>query len=305
MNEKCNLCPRQCNVDRVNKQKGFCRMTDDIYIARAALHMWEEPCISGEKGSGAVFFSGCQLRCVFCQNNAISTGKAGKKVSVNELAEKFLMLQEQKANNINLVTPTHFVPQIIDALSVAKSNGLVIPIVYNTSAYENVNTLKMLKGYVDIYLPDLKYMDSKASSKYSNARDYFEVASQAIEEMVAQTGKPQFFGKDETTFCEEGIMKKGVIVRHLLLPGLKQDSKNVIKYLYETYKNDIYISIMNQYTPLECVKDYPELNRKITQKEYDEVVDYAISLGVENGFIQEGETASESFIPEFDLKSIE
>lgn len=303
-NDKCNLCPRRCNADRIHKQKGFCQMTDDVYIARAALHMWEEPCISGENGSGAVFFSGCQLRCVFCQNNAISTGKAGRKISIAELAQQFLKLQEQKANNINLVTPTHYVPQIIKALSMAKADGLRIPVVYNTSSYENVETLKMLEGYVDVYLPDLKYMDNHIAMKYSNAGDYFDIASKAIAEMLRQTGKPQFYKDAENKYCEAGIMKKGVIVRHLIMPGMTKDSKNIVKYLYETYSNDIYISIMNQYTPLKCVEKYPELNRKITSEEYDDVVDYAIELGVENGFIQEGETAQESFIPEFSLEEI-
>ena len=271
-------------------------MTDKLCVARAALHMWEEPCISGEEGSGAVFFSGCTLRCVFCQNRNIATAKTGKIITTDRLAGIFLELQEKGANNINLVTPTHFAVQIAEAVIKAKKDGLKIPIVYNTGSYENIETLKMLDGLVDIYLPDMKYVNSELSLKYSNAADYFEVASAALKEMFRQVGSP--------VFDERGIMKKGMIVRHLILPGLTDDSKNVIKYLYETFKDDIYISIMNQYTPLKQVEKYPEINRKVTDEEYDEVVDYAIELGVVNGFIQEGGTASESFIPEFDCEGV-
>lgn len=298
----CNMCPRKCMADREHGKTGYCGMTTDLYVARAALHMWEEPCISAEHGSGAVFFTGCQLRCVFCQNAQIARGRAGKKISVNRLAEIFLELQDKKANNINLVTPTHYVPQIIMAIDKARAQGLQLPFVYNTSSYENVETLKMLEGYIDVYLPDLKYHDAKLSEKYSNAPDYFEKATKAIEEMFRQVGPPEFYEKSGTT--EAGVMKKGVIVRHLLLPGHIEDSKEVVKYLYETYHDDIYISIMNQYTPLPQVAEIPELNRKVTEKEYDEVVDYALDLGVENGFIQEDGTAEESFIPEFDYEGV-
>lgn len=304
----CNLCPRGCNADRSGGETGYCGMSNEIVAARAALHMWEEPCISGGRGSGAVFFSGCQLRCVFCQNSQIAAGQAGKRISVSRLSEIFLELQEKHANNINLVTATHFVPQVIKALDIAKKNGLLIPVIYNTSSYENVETIKMLEGYVDVYLPDLKYMDSKASAKYSNASDYFERAAAAIQEMHRQCYSPAFYSEDDELvkkgIIEEGIMKKGVIVRHLMIPGLKQDSKNIIKYLYETYRDEIYVSIMNQYTPLPQVYKYPEINRTITQKEYDDVVDYAIDLGLLNGFIQEDGTQKESFIPEFDYEGI-
>jgi putative pyruvate formate lyase activating enzyme len=301
----CNLCPRACNADREHKKTGFCGMTDDIYVARAALHMWEEPCISGEHGSGAVFFSGCQLRCVFCQNHEIAVGQAGKQISEERLAEIFLELQDKKANNINLVTPTHYVLQIIHALDKAKQSGLKIPVVYNTSAYENTDTIKMLEGYVDVYLPDMKYMDIRASTAYSNAPDYFEQAAAAIEEMYRQTKSPVFFKKGELNgMVEEGTMKRGMIVRHLILPGLKEDSKNIINYLYHTYGNHIFLSIMNQYTPLKQVENIPELNRKITTEEYDEVIDYALEIGVENGFIQEEGTAKESFIPAFDYEGV-
>ena len=258
--------------------------------------MWEEPCISGEEGSGAVFFSGCTLRCVFCQNRNIAAAQTGKIISIDRLADIFLELQEKGANNINLVTPTHFVVQIAQAIKKARRNGLIIPIVYNTGSYENIETLKLLDGLIDIYLPDMKYMDSSLSLKYSNAKDYFDVASKAFDEMFKQVGKP--------VFDKRGIMKRGMIVRHLILPGMTYDSKNVIKYLYETFKDDIYISIMNQYTPINRIKEYDNLNRRVTKKEYDEVVDYAIELGVVNGFIQEGGTADESFIPEFDYTGL-
>lgn len=270
--------------------------------------MWEEPCISGENGSGAVFFTGCTLRCVFCQNHEIAAGKRGQKIDESHLAEIFLKLQQQKANNINLVTPTQYVLPIIAAVKKAKAQGLKIPVVYNTSGYERVETLKNLEGIVDVYLPDFKYMDSRLSQQYSYAADYTETAKKALEEMIRQTGKPVFFtAEDELVkegYVEEQIMKRGVIVRHLLLPACVKDSKAVIKYLYDTYKDDIYISIMNQYTPINRIKEYDNLNRRVTKKEYDEVVDYAIELGVVNGFIQEGGTADESFIPEFDYTGL-
>lgn len=303
----CNICPRACNVDR-NVTKGFCGMTNDIYAARAALHMWEEPCISGNNGSGAVFFSGCTLRCIFCQNYEIAAAQAGKKITVERLSDIFLELQDKCANNINLVTATHFVPQVAEALINAKNKGLVIPVVYNSSAYENVETLKMLDGLVDVYLPDMKYIDSSLSSEYSKAPDYAEVAKLAIHEMVRQTGKPEFFDAEDELVksgrVEDGIMKKGVIVRHLVLPGTTKDSKAVIKYLLETYADDIYISIMSQYTPFDRLKDHPLLSRRITKREYDSVVDYAIECGISNGFIQERNVAQESFIPEFDYEGI-
>lgn len=287
----CMICPRACGVDRTKGQLGVCGCPDDIYIARAALHMWEEPCISGIQGSGTVFFTGCSLRCVFCQNRKIALGKVGRAVSKERLVEIFFELKEQGANNINLVTPTHYVPQIREALLSAKEQGLALPIVYNTGSYEKVDTLKRLEGLVDIYLPDMKYFSSELSAKYSNAPDYFEVADKAIAEMLRQTGSPVFEGE---------MMKKGVLVRHMILPGHTKDSKAVIRHLLETYHKDIYISIMNQYTPLEEMKDYPEINRKITKREYQKVIGYALELGLEQGFIQDGETAKESFIPDFE-----
>ena len=283
---KCDLCPRKCLVDRKKGEKGICGQTENLKVARAALHFWEEPCISGDAGSGAVFFSGCPLHCVFCQNENIANGTVGKEISVERLAEIFLELQEKGANNINLVTPGHFVPQITKALDLAKQEGLKLPIVYNTSSYETVETIKRLEGYVDIYLPDFKYMSPGLSKKYSHAPDYAEVAKAAIAEMVRQTGKAVFVNGDE-----DNLILRGTIVRHLTLPGCMEDSMQILKYLHETYGDMIYISIMNQFTPLSNLEKYPELNRRITDEEYETLVDYAIEIGIENGFIQEGDTA--------------
>lgn len=285
----CNICPRKCNVNREDKL-GFCKMSNTLKIARASLHMWEEPCISGENGSGTVFFTGCTLKCVFCQNRDIATYNNGKEITIERLSDIFIELMDKGANNINLVTPTHYVPQIIKAINLAKSKGMNLPILYNTSGYESVDTLKMLDGIVDIYLPDFKYYSDDIAKKYSNVGNYVETAKLALQEMTRQIGKAKF---------DNGIMTRGVIVRHLILPSYSEDSKKVIKYLYETYGDDIYISIMNQYTPFR-MEDYMELNRKVTTYEYTKVVDYAIKLGVTNGFVQEGSAASESFIPDFE-----
>ena len=294
--EDCSLCPRECHVDRTGGERGYCGMTEELMVARAALHYWEEPCISGEKGSGTVFFSGCSMGCVYCQNRSIAKGLAGKAITIDRLAEIFLELQNKGAENINLVTPSHYVPQIKEALILAKGKGLTIPIVYNCSGYEKPETLRLLEGYIDIFLPDLKYRDPKPATRYSSCTDYFERAAAAISEMVRQVGEP--------VYDERGMMKRGVIVRHLTLPGYLKDSKRILEYLYGTYGDRILISIMNQYTPLETVRDYPEINRRIRDEEYEELVDYAIELGIENGFIQEGETASESFIPEFNNEGV-
>lgn len=345
--KKCTLCPRNCMTDRANGETGVCGQTKQLKVARAALHYWEEPCISGKGGSGAVFFSGCALHCVFCQNHNIANGTAGKPISQERLCEIFLELQEKGANNINLVTPGHFVPQIIPALKRARRQGLVLPIVYNTSSYESVDTIRRLDGLVDVYLPDFKYMSAELSAKYSHAADYSKAAKAAVAEMVRQTGAavfaPEKCAKEtaddtvpaakqrleadgtgsaaaekmqgsEADFDTVGadfdpveagwLMKRGTIVRHLLLPGCTEDSKAVIRYLYETYGNTVYISIMNQFTPLAGLKRYPELNRRVTDEEYEEVVGYALGLGVECGFIQEGDTAEESFIPEFDGEGV-
>ena len=294
--KECRVCPRNCSVDRLSDQKGFCRAGAEIILARAALHMWEEPCISGKEGSGAIFFSGCSLGCKFCQNRQISRGQTGKKVTSDRLADIFLELQQQKANNINLVTAGHFLPQVAEAIEKSRNRGLQIPVVYNSSGYEKSEMLKLLEGLVDIYLPDFKYMDPELAEKYSYARDYPEVAREALKEMVRQTGTPEF--------DRQGIMKKGVIVRHLLLPGHVKDSRRVLEYLLSTYGKEIYISLMNQYTPMPAMKDDPRLSRKVTDREYQRLIDYGIQLGLENGFIQEGETAKESFIPEFNGEGI-
>lgn len=300
----CVLCPRKCHVDRLQGQLGYCGQTAELTAARAALHFWEEPCISGNSGSGTVFFSGCNLRCVFCQNHNIAIGKAGFSISLERLSDIFLELQEQNANNINLVTPTHFIPQIAHALEAAKNHGLSIPIVYNTGSYEEVDSLRILDGLVDIYLPDLKYYSSELSLKYSHASDYFEKATAAIAEMFRQVGTPVMEPSMDDEPCNTPLMKRGIIVRHLLLPGQTKDSKKILRYLYETYKNDIYVSIMNQYTPLPHVAEISELNRTVSPEEYERVISFATKLGIEHGFIQEGSAASESFIPEFDGEGI-
>lgn len=288
--KNCNLCPRNCNVDRSSGKIGFCAANDNIKIARYSLHYWEEPCISGNNGSGTIFFSHCNLKCVFCQNYEISTNNCGKEISIDRFVEICLELQNMGALNINLVTPTHFIPLIKAGLVKAKENGLVIPIVYNTNSYENIDSLKELDGLIDIYMPDLKYYDNELAKKYSSCDNYFNVASRAIKEMYRQVGKPIF---------EDGILKKGMIVRHLLLPTHSNDSKKVIEYLYETYHDDIFISLMNQYTPIKIFDKFPELNNKVSDAEYDDVINYACDLGIVNAFIQEGETQLESFIPDF------
>lgn len=293
----CTLCPRKCHADRLAGAIGFCGQTALLCAARAALHFWEEPCISGSTGSGTVFFSGCSLRCVFCQNRAISLGKTGRTITPNRLADIFLELQEKNAANINLVTAGHFLPQVAYSLELAKSQGLTLPIVYNTGSYEEVTSLKLLEGLVDIYLPDLKYRSSELSAKYSNAPDYFEKAAAAIKEMYRQTGAP-------ILDPETGLMKRGIIVRHLLLPGQSKDSKQILRYLHDTYGNDIYVSIMNQYTPLADAEIPQELKRCITAEEYEKILSFGERIGIEQGFRQEGGTAEESFIPPFDCEGI-
>ncbi len=296
--EGCVLCPRHCQVRRENGERGFCQETDKLRVARAALHMWEEPCISGEEGSGTVFFTGCNLRCVYCQNYDLSRSETGKEITVSRLAEIFLELQQKGANNINLVTPTHFVPQITEALKMAKKSGLRLPVIYNTGGYESEQTLAMLNGWIDVYLPDFKYWDSEQAGRYSKATDYPETVKKVIAEMYRQTGVCRF--------DESGKIQKGVIVRHLLLPGELKAAKRIVQHLYETYGDSVYMSLMNQYTPLDTLDKmkYPELGRKVTEEEYDELVDYAIDLGVECAYIQEGDTAEESFIPPFTLEGV-
>lgn len=294
--ENCLLCPRKCGINRSTGQTGVCGVSSEIKVARAALHYWEEPCISGKRGSGAVFFSGCSLHCVFCQNREISDGKAGKVISKERLSDIFMELADKGANNINLVTPGQYIPNIVWAVNDAKSRGMKLPIIYNTSGYENVTELKLLEGIVDVYLPDFKYMDSTLSARYSRAKDYPSVAKQALSEMVRQ--QPDVVIDDAT-----GLIQKGVIVRQLLLPGHVNDAKAVLKYLYDTYHDHVYISMMSQFTPI-ALKDYPEINRTVTRREYERLVDYALEIGITNAFIQEGDVAKDSFIPAFDCEGV-
>ena len=298
---QCELCPRGCKVNREIGQLGICKVSSQLKVARASLHFWEETCISGTKGSGAVFFSGCSMHCVFCQNQEIANGVVGKEISRERLAEILLELQEKGANNINFVTPGHYVPHIVWSVEQAKRQGLRVPIVYNTSSYEKVDTLKQLEGIVDVYLPDFKYWNPELAAKYSNAPDYPAVAKSAIAEMVRQQPEAKFV-YDEEQGLE--LIKKGVIVRQLLLPGQLKDAKQIVKYLHETYGNHIYLSLMSQYTPLAHVEKYPELNRKVSRRSYEAYVDYAIEIGVENGYIQEEDVAEESFIPAFDGEGV-
>lgn len=298
---ECGLCPRRCPVERKAGERGFCGMTEEVFVARVAPHFWEEPCISGKNGSGTVFFSGCSLRCVYCQNHKIAAGKAGKPMSVRELSEAFLSLQEAGCHNINLVTPSHYVPQIAEALRIAEVG---IPVVYNTSSYECVETLRRMEGLVDIYLADFKYLDAGLAKQYSHAADYPQTAKAALREMVRQTGGAEYVVntsviRNAVEYPDGALMRRGVIVRHLLLPGQTEEAKRVLRYLYETYGDTIAISILNQYTPLPHVAAYPEINRPVTGTEYEEVVEFALELGICHGFLQEGQTASESFIPEF------
>ena len=294
--ENCLLCPRKCGINRRTGQTGVCGVSSEIKVARAALHYWEEPCISGKRGSGAVFFSGCSLHCVFCQNREISDGKEGKVISKERLSDIFIELAGIGANNINLVTPGQYIPDIVWAVNDAKSRGMKLPIIYNTSGYENVTELKLLEGIVDVYLPDFKYMDSTLSAMYSRAKDYPSVAKQALSEMVRQ--QPDVVIDDAT-----GLIQKGVIVRQLLLPGHVNDAKAVLKYLYDTYHDHVYISMMSQFTPI-ALEDYPEINRTVTKREYERLVNYALETGITNAFIQEGDVAKDSFIPAFDCEGV-
>lgn len=287
----CLLCPRQCGVDR-SVQYGFCGESEEIRIARAAPHMWEEPPISGQNGSGTIFFSGCNLRCIYCQNHEIAVSHLGYPVSADQLLRIFFDLQAQGVHNINLVTAGHFVKELLPVLRKAKGAELQIPILWNSSGYESAETIRMLEGLIDIYLPDFKYINPKTAKEYSNAPDYPEIAKRSLAEMVRQTGAPQI---DKET----GLMTRGVQVRHLVLPGHAQESRQILWYLCQTYGNGIGYSIMNQYTPMPQMKDHPLLSRRVTAQEYENVIRYAKQIGIENAFTQEGEAACESFIPEF------
>ena len=292
--KNCCLCPRKCGINRY-EQKGYCGANNKLKIAHYSLHMWEEPVISGDTGSGTIFFSNCNMKCMYCQNKKISLDGYGKYTSLKRLEEIMLELQEKKANNINLVTPTHYVPQISKVLKKIKNKTLNIPIVYNTSSYENIGSLMMMNKLVDIYLADLKYFDDELALKYSLCTNYFETATMALDEMYRQVGCIEL--------NDDGLLKKGLIVRVLILPGHIEDAKNIIKYLYKTFGDNIIVSIMNQYTPVNKCK-YDNLNRKVTDEEYNEVIDYAAELGIFNAFVQEGDAALESFIPNFNKNNI-
>ncbi len=285
---KCSICPRECSKNK----KNYCSKNNMIRIAKTDLFYYEEPCISNKYGSGTIFFSGCNLKCVFCQNYEISFNNTGLDVSIERLSQIMIELQGKGAKNINLVSPMHYIVEIAKSIILAKGNGLIIPIIYNTNAYEKVTSLKILDGLIDVYLPDMKYCSEEYAIKYSNASDYFIIASQAIEEMYRQVGHIQF--------DSDGYIKRGLIVRHLIMPGMINDSKKILKYLYKTYGNNIYLSIMNQWTPTKNLKKYAEINRNLSNKEYDEVVNYAIKLGIEKAYVQEEDSNSLVYVPDFD-----
>jgi putative pyruvate formate lyase activating enzyme len=287
----CNLCPRNCNINR-DTASGYCRVSNKIKISRAALHFWEEPCISAENGSGTVFFSGCNMGCVYCQNQDISHGAFGKEITTERLAEIFLELQEKGAANINLVTPTHFVPQIISAVSDARIRGLKIPVVYNTSSYEKIDTLKRIDPYIDIYLPDMKFYSPSLSKRYLGKEDYFDIACEAVS-FIANTKK--------TLLTEEGKMLSGCIVRHLVMPLCVNDSKAIIKWFAKELPSTTYLSLMSQYTPFGEIENFPELSRKVTAREYDSVVEEAFSQGLERVFAQERKSSKTDYIPSWDF----
>lgn len=293
MLENCMICPHKCGVNRLEGNKGRCKCDDKLKIALASLHMFEEPCISGENGSGTVFFSNCNLNCIYCQNYEISNLGKGREITIEHLAEIFLKQQEKNAHNINLVTPTMYVYQIIEAIKIAKSKGFNIPIIYNSNGYENIETIKLLNGYIDVYLPDLKYYTNELSKKYSKVDNYFETATKAIKEMYNQVGQAKF--------DENGLIKKGVIIRHLVLPNHIQNTKNILKWISDNMPDDIYVSVMAQYFPTYKAKDDDLINRKLNKKEYNEVLNYLYSLDLENGYIQELGLHEEEYVPNFDF----
>ena len=293
--QKCELCPRRCKIDR-SIQRGFCQADEKIRVALVSLHKWEEPCLTGEHGAGTIFFSHCNLKCVYCQNFKISHENFGKDISIERLAKIFLEQQKRNAANIELVTPTQYVPQICTAIDIAKNSGLTLPIVYNSNAYELPETLELLKNRVDIFLPDLKYFDDEIAKTFSNAADYFSVASKAIQKMFELVG--------EVKFNAQGLMIRGMIVRHLILPNFRTDSMQILDWLNKTFGDKIFISLMNQYTPIFHANDFKKISRRLTSFEYKSVVNYAEKIGVKNCFIQVGKTADEKFIPDFDLSGV-
>lgn len=290
----CELCPRRCRVDRVNRL-GFCGAAENLRVALVSLHQWEEPCLVGERGAGTIFFSHCNLRCVYCQNYSISHEGFGKKISMERLAEIFIEQQNRGAANVELVTPTHYTEQICAAIDIAKASGLTLPIVWNSNAYENLETLELLRGRVDIFLPDLKYFDDTAARTFSNAPNYFAIASAAVKKMFELVGSAQILG---------GQMIRGVIVRHLVLPNYRRDAMKIIDWLYETFGDEIFISLMNQYTPIYRADEFKKISRALTTFEYQSVVDHAAELGIRNCFVQIGKTADKSFIPNFNLDNV-
>lgn len=289
--EKCAICPHNCGINRLNNQIGRCKSKDTVKVALYSTHNFEEPCISGKKGSGTVFFSNCNMNCVFCQNYEISQQGKGKEISIEELAEIFIKQQEKDVENINLVTPTSYVPQIIEAIKIARKNGLKLPIVYNTNGYEKVETLKMLEGYVDIYLPDFKYSDDELGKRLSKVDNYFEISTEALKEMYRQTGKAVFNG--------EGIMQKGMIIRHLVLPNHILNSRRVLKWINENM-HDVYVSVMAQYFPTYKAKEIDDINRKLTKEEYEQIENYLYRLDLENGYIQELGEHEEEYVPHWE-----
>ena len=296
MLDKCMICPRNCKVNRLNGQKGYCRSSDKMKIALASVHKFEEPCISGSEGSGTIFFSNCNLKCIYCQNHDISQENVGKEVSVERLAQIMLEQQNRNVNNINLVTPTMYVYQIIDSIKIAKENGLKIPIIYNSNGYENIDTIKMLNGYIDVYLPDLKYYLDEVSIKYSDAPDYFNIATKAIKEMYNQVGTVKF--------DERGIIQKGVIIRHLILPNHIKNTKNILKWIKDNFDDKVFVSIMAQYFPTYKAKDDDLINRKLSIREYREIENYIYSLELKNGYMQELGKHEEEYVPKFDLSNL-
>lgn len=293
MLDNCTLCPHNCKVNRLEGKKGRCKCDNTLKIALASLHMFEEPCISGANGSGTVFFTNCNLNCIYCQNYEISQGGKGKEITIQTLADIFIKQQEKGAHNINLVTPTMYEYQIIEAIKIARKNGLKIPIIYNSNGYENIETIKMLNGYIDVYLPDLKYYTNELSKKYSNVDNYFEVATNAIKEMYSQVGN--------AIFDDNAIIQKGVIIRHLVLPNHIQNTKNILKWINENMPKDIYVSVMAQYFPTYKAKNDSLINRKLNKKEYKEVFNYLYSLDLQNGYIQELGSHEEEYVPDFNL----
>ena len=286
--EKCTICPHNCGINRLNNQIGRCKSKNIVKIALYSTHNFEEPCISGKKGSGTVFFSNCNMNCVFCQNYEISQQGKGREISIDELASIFIKQQEKDVENINLVTPTSYVPQIIEAIKIARNDGLKLPIVYNTNGYEKVETLKMLEGYIDIYLPDFKYSDNELAKRLSKVDNYFEIVTEALKEMYRQTGK--------SIFNDDGIMQKGMIIRHLVLPNHILNSRRVLKWINENM-HDVYVSVMAQYFPTYKAKDIDDINRKLTKEEYEQIENYLYRLDLENGYIQELGEHEEEYVP--------